>query len=61
LYFDDKHSTLKADYVLANPPFSDEETVLIVTNGSRASTTPARAARDSSAKFAHSIQSVVTI
>ena len=22
-YFDDKHATLKADYVLANPPFSD--------------------------------------
>ncbi len=22
-YFDDKHSTLKADYVLANPPFND--------------------------------------
>ena len=22
-YFDDKHATLKADYVLANPPFND--------------------------------------
>jgi type I restriction enzyme M protein len=22
-YFDDKHSTLKADYLLANPPFND--------------------------------------
>jgi type I restriction enzyme M protein len=25
-YFDDKHATLKADYVLANPPFNDGST-----------------------------------